>query len=64
MDLVQKFEAYKKKLVDRPKQRKLDRLERGQDIAKFVAKEKTPEIDSDSYREGWDRIFGKKENSE
>jgi hypothetical protein len=64
MDLVQKFEAHKKKLEDRPKQRRQDKIEKGRDIAKFCAKEKTPEIDSDSYSEGWDRIFGKKEKSE
>lgn len=60
MGIYDDWTAQRKKNDDAKATRRKDKIARGLDIKNHLAKEKAVEINSEEYREGWERIFGKK----
>lgn len=61
MDFIENFSRFKKDLVQKPGEKKKEKLGRGKALADWMESNSVmSEPSNDKYREGWARTFGKK----
>ena len=62
-DLYENFQNSRKRMADAKESKKKDKLARGADLASFVGSFHAAPVNQERYREGWERIWGKKKKT-